>query len=69
MGGYVEEIPKPKERCSRGIEKGTKTVEYIVNLPEYAAFLSVVSWKECVLPSWWRVRTTAAGTFEQYERI
>ena len=54
----------------RGIEKGTKTVELMVKSAQYGTSHRVVSWKEYVLPSWWRVQETTAGPIlKQYERI
>jgi hypothetical protein len=33
-----------------------------VNPGEYAGLHRVISWKDCVLPSWWRVLEDRGGT-------
>jgi hypothetical protein len=51
-GETAEETSVGVGKNFRGIEGGTNAVEYIMQTGQSVGLYRVVSWKECVLPSW-----------------
>jgi len=56
MGGCLEESGGKLGRTFQDTEIGAKSVDFIADVDVMHWISRVVSWNECVLPSWWRVR-------------
>jgi hypothetical protein len=52
MGGCPEESSEKPGRTFLGTETGAKSVDFIVDGYVMQGNSRVVSWNECVLPSW-----------------
>jgi hypothetical protein len=56
MGGCPEESGGRTGRTFQGNGMLIKSVDFVVDAAVPEPKSRVVSWNECVLPSWWRVR-------------